>query len=121
MARIYLDNENKIVVEADKGIINSDGTTEVTLTEEQYTIGRDDLAVLMNIVNGMNVVDKSSCSIFHYGTLLVKVLSNEEMREEIKELKVLYDDLQKENKNLKSTITEHNENRRIFWKPIKID
>lgn len=126
MARIFLDEENKIVVEADKGIVNPDGTTEVELTEKEYTINGDDLAVLLNIVNKRNV-EIREFSIKGFFTI-TRLLSNEDMKDELEKISNMNDELKKKienliekNNNLEFAIKEHNENRKIFWKPIKID
>lgn len=121
MGKVYLNSENKLVVETDNGVINPDGTTTVKLTDKKYTINGDDLSTLLNIVNGANVERRRIQGIFSNGYISIDILSNEEMGDEIKRIEGLYNKVWEENKKLRLAIRNYNQNKKIFWKPIKIE
>lgn len=126
MGKVYLNNENKLVVETENGIIKPDGTTYSEIkSNEEYTISADDVAVLLNIINRKTVVFESR--IFNrlsLGYLVYKsinVLSGNDFEETLKNIAKIQEEISEENKMLKDAIFKYNEDKKIFWKPIKID
>lgn len=126
MGRVYLNADNKLVVETDNGTIKADGTTRAEIRSgEEYTISADDVAVLFNIVNGMTVVFEShKFNSFLLGNLTqesIEILPGNDFGETLEDITKLQDKIREENKKLKDTISKYNEDKKIFWRPIKIE
>lgn len=125
MGKIYLNSENKLVVETENGKINPDGTKTVEIDNEgQYTISGSDVAVLLNMINGNNVLFKKyvfnrmslGCHIYK----TIQVFANEKLSDVIKEITFLQDEIRDENESLKNAIKKYNEDKGFFWRPIEI-
>ena len=121
MGKVYLNRENKLVVETDNGIINPDGTSKANIIpEEKYYIEGVDLCHLMNAINKTKIcIFSGHTSLMGYRSFLsYKILTDNEQSEKFNELIKMKDD---EIKHLKDKIIEYNSNKKIFWRPIDIE
>lgn len=128
MGKIYLNSENKLVVETDNGVINPDGTKDVKVeSTETYTVDVNSIAKLLSIVN--NQSSKVNTIFLGYEwRSQVFLVSNDDIVAEIKERDCAIHDLELEKQSLcektgelKNIISNYNQNKKIFWKPIKIE
>lgn len=127
MGKVYLNSENKLVVETDNGIINPDGTSKANIIhEEKYYIEGVDLCHLMNAINKTKIcIFSGHTSLIGHPSLMgyrsflsYKILTDNEQSEKFNELIKIKDD---EIKHLKDKIIEYNSNKKIFWRPIDIE
>lgn len=126
MGKVYLNSDNKLVVETGNGIIKPDGTTYSEIkSNEEYTISADDVAVLLNIINRKTVVFESRIfnrlSLGHLVYKSINVLSGNDFEETLKNIAKIQEEISEENKMLKDAIFKYNEDKKIFWRPIKIE
>lgn len=126
MGKVYLNSDNKLVVETGNGVIRPDGTTYSEIkSNEEYTISADDVAVLLNIINRKTVVFESRIfnrlSLGHLVYKSINVLSGNDFEETLKNIAKIQEEISEENKMLKDAIFKYNEDKKIFWRPIEID
>lgn len=126
MGKVYLNSDNKLVVETGNGVIRPDGTTYSEIkSNEEYTISADDVAVLLNIINRKTVVFESRIfnrlSLGHLVYKSINVLSGNDFEETLKNIAKIQEEISEENKMLKDAIFKYNEDKKIFWRPIKIE
>lgn len=121
MGKVYLNSENKLVVETDNGVVNPDGTSKANILDnEKYYIEGVDLCHLMNAINKTKIEIFSGYmrSFFNGGCVSYQILSDKESAEKFNELIKMKDD---KIKYLKDKIIEYNSDKKIFWRPIDID
>lgn len=132
MGRIYLNQDKKLVVETDNGIINPDGTTTVEiLGSEIYAINSTDIAKLVKIVNNQ---DTKGVHVYYQDTCYpnYSIVSDEEITSKFKELedklngdikmlKDKYEKCLKRKEYLEKKIRYFNEDIKLFWRPLKIE
>lgn len=121
MGKVYLNKENKLVVETDNGIINPDGTYKANIIpDEKYYIEGKDLCHLMNAINKTKIeIFSGHTSLRDYRSFLsYNILTDKESSEKFNELIKMKDD---KIKHLKDKIIEYNSDKKIFWRPIDIE
>lgn len=114
-------------------MIRTDGTTNVEIrANEEYTISAEDIAVLLNIVNDCNTKTVRKLSWDNGIFTTTTIISNEDLiselndlnrkiREEIEYARKNSDKYLKSFMDLEKKIKDFNEDRKIFWRPIKIE
>lgn len=121
MGKVYLNRENKLVVQTDNDIIKPDNTVSTRISnDEKYYIEVPDIYRIMNMINNSNIEIYSGYLSYPLknGCVSYTILTDEETSKKINELREMKDN---EIKALKDKIEEYNSKRKIFWKPIKID
>lgn len=121
MGKVFLNSENKLVVETDNGIINPDGTSKANiLDDEKYYIEARDLCRLINAINKCDIKICSGSFMNHFigGLSYYRILTDKETSEQLNELIKMKDN---EIKSIKDKIKQYNSDRKIFWRPINIE
>lgn len=125
MGKVFLNSENKLVVETDNGIINPDGTSSAEIkSSEVYLIGVEDIAELLKIVNNQDTNTKTVIISLNPFSRC-KIVSNKDIISEVEDfvsgIKERNNKLSIENEKLRKKISDFNSNRKIFWIPIDIE
>lgn len=125
MGKVYLNSENKLVVETDNGIINPDGTSSAEIKDsETYSINIEDIAVLLKIVNSQDTNIRTAI-IYLNPFSRCKIVSNKDIISEVEDfvsgIKERNNKLSIENEKLRKKISEFNSDKKIFWRPIDIE
>lgn len=121
MGKVYLNGNNKLVVETDNGVINPDGTSKANiLDDEKYYIEARDLCRLINAINKCDIKIYSGSFMNHFigGLSYYRILTDKETSEQFNELIKMKDN---EIKSIKDKIKQYNSDRKIFWRPIDIE
>lgn len=138
MGRVYLNDENKLVVITSNGRIEGNKTTTEITDEEKFEIDAESISKLLVILNDVNLMGYKLLYSKSYYTVISKDEICKKLDEEIKiaktassdyaeavlklkELEEKYDASQKELFDLKEKINKYNQNQRRFWHPIKIE
>lgn len=131
MGKVYLNGDNKLVVETDNGTIKPDGSTEVRISDEEtYTISANEISMLLKIVNNQDIKISRFLQSEYYPYYMV--ISNEQLISDFEDLKRKmgddiqtyrdkYDEIYEIKNHLEEKIKQYNSDRKIFWRPINIE
>lgn len=126
MGKIYFDKDKKLVVETSKGIIKSDGTQTAEINWDEEFVADSDfvLDLLAAINNTPSIIFKEFIPLDNVIYSIIRI-GDREYNDFVKSLLKNRDkeisSLNNEIRNLRKAINEHNFNRKLFWKPIKVD
>ena len=124
--RVYFDNDGKLVVEANNGIISDNGNTQEVMLDGQFEIGATDVAILLVILGEKTIRSEGQWD-WNFETYCHdswEIISRDEAIKQLdgmikdKQIEVL--ELQAEKARLERLIKEHNAKCGIFGKKIAL-
>lgn len=124
MGRVYLNDENKLVVETDNGKIEGDKTTTVLKSDETFEVDVMTVSKLLALLNDVTLFDKDMYRRGYYFTIISKEeLSECVERERLRAQKNAdeYYKIRKRLIDLVDRVREFNSDKKVFWRPINID
>lgn len=124
MGKVYLNADNKLVVETDNAKIEGNETTTVLKSDETFYIDVMTVSKLLTLLNDVTLCDTEIYRSGYYFT----IISKEELAEWVESEKKRADKKDKEYRkiegrfiNLVDRVREFNSDKKVFWRPINID
>lgn len=124
MGKVYLNADNKLVVETDNAKIEGNETATVLKSDETFDIDVTTVSKLLALFNDVTLCDKEMYRRGYYFT----IISKEELAECVESEKKRADKKDEEYRkiegrfiNLVDRVREFNSDKKVFWRPINID
>ena len=124
MGKVYLNADNKLVVETDNAKIEGNETTTVLKSDKTFDIDVTTVSKLLALFNDVTLCDKEMYRRGYYFT----IISKEELAECVESEKKRADKKDEEYRkierlfiNLVDRVREFNSDKKVFWRPINID
>lgn len=124
MGRVYLNDENKLVVETDNGKIEGDKTTTILKNDETYEVDIITISKLLALLNDVTLCDEE---MYHRGYYFT-IISKEKLAECVEKERLRahnnaneYHKIKKRLIDLVDRVRKFNSDKKVFWRPINID
>ena len=138
MGKVYLNADNKLVVETDNAKIEGNETTTVLKSDETFDIDVTTVSKLLALFNDVTLCDKEMYRSGYYFTIISKEELAECVESEKKRADKKAECVESEKKradkkdeeyreiegrfiNLVDRVREFNSDKKVFWRPINID
>lgn len=124
MGKLYLNADNKLVVETDNGKIEGNKTTTVLKSDETFEVDVMTVSKLLALLNDVTLCDKEMYRRGYYFTIISKeelaeCVESERLRAQKKADE--YCKIEKRLIDLVDRVREFNSDKKVFWRPINID
>lgn len=124
MGKLYLNADNKPVVETDNGKIEGNKTTTTLKNDETFEVDVITVSKLLALLNDVTLCDKETYRIGYYFTIISKEELAECVESERLRAQKNADEYHKIKKcliDLVDRVREFNSDKKVFWRPINID
>lgn len=124
MGKLYLNADNKLVVETDNGKIEGDKATTTLKSDETFEVDVMTVSKLLALLNDVTLCDKEMHRRGYYFTIISKeelaeCVERESLRAQKNEDE--YYKIKKRWIDLVDRVREFNSDKKVFWRPINID